>query len=158
MDALEEAGIPCFGPRKNAAIIEGSKVFSKNLMEKYHIPTAACRIFDAPGEALAYVDECPLPAVVKADGLALGKGVEVHGVGPGKGQDAGDVGGRNAGALRVGGDAAVAGQGEDPLRPGVLSQLLDDGVLAAAAADDQDVHSVIPFWLFISGWLSSCSL
>ena len=75
VDALEEAGIPCFGPRKNAAIIEGSKVFSKNLMEKYHIPTAACRIFDAPGEALAYVDECPLPAVVKADGLALGKGV-----------------------------------------------------------------------------------
>ena len=75
VDALEEAGIPCFGPRKNAAIIEGSKVFSKNLMKKYHIPTAACRIFDAPGEALAYVDECPLPAVVKADGLALGKGV-----------------------------------------------------------------------------------
>ena len=75
VDVLEEAGIPCFGPRKNAAIIEGSKVFSKNLMEKYHIPTAACRIFDAPGEALAYVDECPLPAVVKADGLALGKGV-----------------------------------------------------------------------------------
>ena len=75
VDVLEEAGIPCFGPRKNAAIIEGSKVFSKNLMKKYHIPTAACRIFDAPGEALAYVDECPLPAVVKADGLALGKGV-----------------------------------------------------------------------------------
>ncbi len=75
VDVLEEAGIPCFGPRKNAAIIEGSKVFSKNLMEKYHIPTAACRIFGAPGEALAYVDECPLPAVVKADGLALGKGV-----------------------------------------------------------------------------------
>ena len=75
VDALEEAGVSCFGPRKNAAIIEGSKVFAKNLMEKYHIPTAAYRVFEDASQALAYVEDCPLPAVVKADGLALGKGV-----------------------------------------------------------------------------------
>ena len=75
VDALEAAGIPCFGPRKNAAVIEGSKVFSKNLMRKYGIPTAACEIFDDPAAALKYLETAPLPAVVKADGLALGKGV-----------------------------------------------------------------------------------
>ena len=75
VDALEAIGIPCFGPRKNAAIIEGSKVFSKRLMEKYGIPTAAYRTFDVMEEALEYLETAPLPAVVKADGLALGKGV-----------------------------------------------------------------------------------
>ena len=75
VDALENHGIPCFGPRANAAIIEGSKVFSKNLMKKYGIPTAAYEIFDDPDKALAYVETCPIPTVVKADGLALGKGV-----------------------------------------------------------------------------------
>ena len=75
VDALEEAGIPCFGPRKNAAIIEGSKVFSKNLMKKYGIPTASYEVFSDAGAALEYVKNCPLPTVVKADGLALGKGV-----------------------------------------------------------------------------------
>jgi len=75
VDALEAAGIPCFGPRKNAAVIEGSKVFAKNLMKKYGIPTAACEIFDDPAAALKYLETAPLPAVVKADGLALGKGV-----------------------------------------------------------------------------------
>ena len=75
VDALEDAGVPCFGPRKNAAIIEGSKVFSKNLMKKYGIPTAAYQVFDDAEAALAYVQTAPLPTVVKADGLALGKGV-----------------------------------------------------------------------------------
>lgn len=75
VDALEELGIPCFGPRANAAIIEGSKVFSKNLMKKYGIPTAAYETFDDMNAALAYVDSCPIPTVIKADGLALGKGV-----------------------------------------------------------------------------------
>ncbi|MCQ2438004.1 MAG: phosphoribosylamine--glycine ligase, partial [Clostridia bacterium] len=75
VDALEEIGIPCFGPRANAAIIEGSKVFSKNLMKKYGIPTAAYEVFDNFEAALAYTETCPLPIVVKADGLALGKGV-----------------------------------------------------------------------------------
>ena len=75
VDALEEAGIPCFGPRANAAIIEGSKVFSKNLMQKYGIPTAAYRAFQDMNEALSYLDTCPIPTVIKADGLALGKGV-----------------------------------------------------------------------------------
>ena len=75
VDALEEKGIPCFGPRKNAAIIEGSKAFSKELMKKYGIPTAAYEIFTELDEALAYVRTCPIPTVVKADGLALGKGV-----------------------------------------------------------------------------------
>ena len=75
VDALEEKGIPCFGPRKNAAIIEGSKVFSKNLMKKYGIPTAAYEVFSNPADALSYVETAPLPTVIKADGLALGKGV-----------------------------------------------------------------------------------
>ena len=77
VDALEAAGVPCFGPRKNAAIIEGSKIFSKRLMRKYGIPTAQCEIFEDAASALAYVETCPLPAVVKADGLALGKGVVI---------------------------------------------------------------------------------
>ena len=75
VDALEARGIPCFGPRANAAIIEGSKVFSKNLMKKYGIPTAAYEVFDELGAALAYLETAPLPTVIKADGLALGKGV-----------------------------------------------------------------------------------
>ena len=75
VDALEQVGIPCFGPRKNAAIIEGSKVFSKNLMKKYGIPTAAYEVFEDAQAALAYLDSAPIPTVVKADGLALGKGV-----------------------------------------------------------------------------------
>ena len=75
VDALEEVGIPCFGPRANAAIIEGSKVFSKNLMKKYGIPTATYEVFDNADEALKYFESCPIPTVVKADGLALGKGV-----------------------------------------------------------------------------------
>ncbi len=75
VDALEEKGIPCFGPRANAAIIEGSKVFSKNLMHKYGIPTAEYAVFDQMDDALSYLDTAPIPTVVKADGLALGKGV-----------------------------------------------------------------------------------
>ncbi|MBR0138733.1 MAG: phosphoribosylamine--glycine ligase, partial [Firmicutes bacterium] len=75
VDLLEEKGIPCFGPNKAAAIIEGSKVFSKELMKKYGIPTAKYETFDDMEKALAYIDGCPLPTVVKADGLALGKGV-----------------------------------------------------------------------------------
>ena len=75
VDALEAAGIPCFGPRANAAIIEGSKVFSKNLMKKYGIPTAAYEVFDDMAAALAYLETAPIPTVIKADGLALGKGV-----------------------------------------------------------------------------------
>ena len=75
VDALEAKGIPCFGPRANAAIIEGSKVFSKNLMKKYGIPTAAYEVFDDMGAALAYLETAPIPTVIKADGLALGKGV-----------------------------------------------------------------------------------
>ena len=75
VDRLEAEGIPCFGPRANAAIIEGSKVFSKNLMKKYGIPTAAYEVFTDAGKALEYVKTCPIPTVVKADGLALGKGV-----------------------------------------------------------------------------------
>ena len=75
VDALEKKGIPCFGPRANAAIIEGSKVFSKNLMKKYGIPTAAYETFDDLAAAQAYVDTVEPPIVVKADGLALGKGV-----------------------------------------------------------------------------------
>ena len=77
VDALEKEGIPCFGPRKNAAIIEGSKVFSKDLMKKYGIPTAAYEVFDDVKKALEYVEKCPIPTVVKADGLALGKGVVI---------------------------------------------------------------------------------
>jgi len=75
VDALNEIGIPCFGPKANAAIIEGSKVFSKNLMKKYGIPTAAYEVFTDMDAALAYVETAPLPTVIKADGLALGKGV-----------------------------------------------------------------------------------
>ena len=77
VDALEAVGIPCFGPRANAAIIEGSKVFSKNLMKKYAIPTAEYEVFDAADAALEYVKTCKIPTVVKADGLALGKGVVI---------------------------------------------------------------------------------
>ncbi len=75
VDALEEKGIACFGPRANAAIIEGSKVFSKNLMKKYNIPTAAYEVFNDMEAALKYLDTAPIPTVIKADGLALGKGV-----------------------------------------------------------------------------------
>ena len=75
VDELEAKGIPCFGPRKNAAIIEGSKVFSKNLMKKYGIPTAEYEVFDDSAKALEYVKTAPIPTVIKADGLALGKGV-----------------------------------------------------------------------------------
>ena len=75
VDALEAAKIPCFGPRARAAIIEGSKVFSKNLMKKYGIPTARYEVFDDMTAALAYLDTASIPTVIKADGLALGKGV-----------------------------------------------------------------------------------
>ena len=75
VDALEEKGIPCFGPKANAAIIEGSKVFSKNLMKKYGIPTAAYEVFTDMEAALKYLVTAPIPTVIKADGLALGKGV-----------------------------------------------------------------------------------
>ncbi len=75
VDALEKVGIKSFGPNKNAAIIEGSKVFSKNLMKKYNIPTADYNVFSSPEEALTFVETAPVPIVVKADGLALGKGV-----------------------------------------------------------------------------------
>ena len=75
VDALEEKGIPCFGPRANAAIIEGSKVFSKNLMKKYNIPTAAYEVFTNMDAAITYLETAPIPTVIKADGLALGKGV-----------------------------------------------------------------------------------
>ena len=77
VDALEAERIPCFGPRANAAIIEGSKVFSKNLMKKYGIPTAAYEVFSDPKQALEYLETSPVPTVIKADGLALGKGVTV---------------------------------------------------------------------------------
>ena len=75
VDALEEKGIPCFGPKANAAIIEGSKVFSKNLMKKYGIPTAQYEVFNDMEKALEYLETAPIPTVIKADGLALGKGV-----------------------------------------------------------------------------------
>ncbi len=75
VDALEAKGIPCFGPRANAAIIEGSKVFSKNLMKKYRIPTAEYEVFSDMEKALEYLETAPIPTVIKADGLALGKGV-----------------------------------------------------------------------------------
>ena len=75
VDALTEKGIPCFGPRANAAIIEGSKVFAKDLMKKYNIPTAQYEAFDNMEAALEYLQTAPIPTVVKADGLALGKGV-----------------------------------------------------------------------------------
>ncbi len=75
VDALNEKGIPCFGPEAKAAIIEGSKVFSKNLMKKYGIPTAAYEVFNDMEKALEYLETAPIPTVIKADGLALGKGV-----------------------------------------------------------------------------------
>ena len=75
VDELEAAGIRTFGPRKNAAILEGSKAFSKDLMKKYGIPTAAYENFDSPEAALAYLETAKFPIVLKADGLALGKGV-----------------------------------------------------------------------------------
>ncbi|NLF34488.1 MAG: phosphoribosylamine--glycine ligase, partial [Clostridiales bacterium] len=77
VDALEDAGIPCFGPRANAAIIEGSKIFAKELMRKYHIPTADYAAFTDLQAALDHLDTAPIPTVVKADGLALGKGVVI---------------------------------------------------------------------------------
>ncbi len=77
VNELEEMGIPCFGPRKEAAIIEGSKVFSKNLMKKYAIPTAESQTFTSAEEAIAYLKTAPYPTVIKADGLALGKGVVI---------------------------------------------------------------------------------
>ncbi len=75
VDALEAAGLRAFGPRKSAAILEGSKAFSKDLMKKYGIPTAAYETFDTPEAALEYLETAPVPVVLKADGLALGKGV-----------------------------------------------------------------------------------
>ncbi len=77
VDALEAVGVPCFGPRANAAIIEGSKIFSKNLMKKYGIPTAAYEVFTEMDAALEYLKSAPIPTVIKADGLALGKGVVI---------------------------------------------------------------------------------
>ena len=77
VDRLEELGIPCFGPRANAAIIEGSKVFSKNLMKKYNIPTAESETFTNAEDAIDYLRKGSFPAVIKADGLALGKGVVI---------------------------------------------------------------------------------
>lgn len=75
VDAFEEAGLRVFGPRKNAAILEGSKAFSKDLMKKYDIPTATYENFNSAEDALAYLETAPMPIVLKADGLALGKGV-----------------------------------------------------------------------------------
>mgnify|MGYP000212956211 FL=1 len=75
VDAFEAAGLRVFGPRKNAAILEASKAFSKDLMKKYGIPTAAYETFDTPEAALNYLETAPVPIVLKADGLALGKGV-----------------------------------------------------------------------------------
>ena len=75
VDKLNAVGVPCFGPTANAAIIEGSKAFSKNLMKKYGIPTAAYEIFTELDKALDYLKTAPIPTVIKADGLALGKGV-----------------------------------------------------------------------------------
>ena len=75
VDELQKVGIPCFGPEKKAAVIEGSKVFSKRLMKKYSIPTAEYEVFENTRDALDYLDRAAMPAVIKADGLALGKGV-----------------------------------------------------------------------------------
>ena len=75
VDALTNIGIPCFGPDAKAAVIEGSKVFSKELMKKYGIPTARYQTFDNMDDALYYLESAPIPTVIKADGLALGKGV-----------------------------------------------------------------------------------
>lgn len=76
VDILEEKGIPCFGPSKKAAILEGSKVFSKDLMKKYNIPTARYEVFEDANKAVEYIRaQNEFPTVIKADGLALGKGV-----------------------------------------------------------------------------------
>ncbi|MFA7017855.1 MAG: phosphoribosylamine--glycine ligase [Sphaerochaetaceae bacterium] len=75
VDLLEAEGIMCFGPNKEAAILEGSKIFSKDLMKRYHIPSARYEVFHEVDAALSYAKSCPLPIVVKADGLCLGKGV-----------------------------------------------------------------------------------
>ena len=75
VDALNQVGVPCFGPNKDAAIIEGSKAFSKNLMKKYNIPTAQYEIFNNEKDAVEYLKTVDMPIVIKADGLALGKGV-----------------------------------------------------------------------------------
>ncbi len=75
VDELSKLGIPCFGPKANAAIIEGSKVFSKNMMKQFGIPTAEYEVFDDMDKALEYLKTAPIPTVIKADGLALGKGV-----------------------------------------------------------------------------------
>lgn len=75
VDIFEAEGLRVFGPRKNAAILEGSKAFSKDLMKKYHIPTAAYETFESADEAIAYLEKAEFPIVLKADGLALGKGV-----------------------------------------------------------------------------------
>ena len=77
VDRLHALGIPCFGPDARAARIEASKVFAKDLMKQYHIPTAAYEVFDDAEKALEYVKVCALPVVIKADGLALGKGVVI---------------------------------------------------------------------------------
>ena len=77
VDKLTEAGVPCFGPHANAAIIEGSKIFSKNLMKKYGIPTAQYEVFSNIEDAIEYLNKAPIPTVIKADGLALGKGVVI---------------------------------------------------------------------------------
>ena len=77
VDLLEQQGVPCFGPSKSAAMLEGSKAFAKDFMKRHGIPTAAYSTFSDPEGALAYVADCPLPVVVKADGLALGKGVVI---------------------------------------------------------------------------------
>ena len=86
VDAFENAGIRVFGPRKNAAILEASKAFSKDLMKKYNIPSATYETFDSPEAALAYLETAPMPIVLKADGLALGKGVLICSQGGGKGR------------------------------------------------------------------------
>ncbi|MEL7602799.1 MAG: phosphoribosylamine--glycine ligase, partial [Bacillota bacterium] len=77
VDELESIGVPCFGPNKRAAVIEGSKAFAKELMRRYNIPTARYEIFTDEAAALAYLEKSQYPIVVKADGLALGKGVTV---------------------------------------------------------------------------------
>lgn len=79
VDELEKGGLRVFGPRKNAAILEGSKAFSKNLMKKYHIPTASYETFDCAEDAINYLERVEFPIVLKADGLALGKGVLICG-------------------------------------------------------------------------------
>ena len=79
VDKLHAAGVPCFGPESRAALIEGSKIFAKNLMKKYGIPTAAYEVFEDADKALEYIETAPLPTVIKADGLALGKGVIIAG-------------------------------------------------------------------------------